>query len=238
LKSTETGTPITVTREIIGGEMWVSIEARDTKMVHKFERTAAVPCPVTGRYAVESSPSCSTVCPTGTGSNTTCPTGANKCPTGTPCLPTCSPFAGSWSMYGTEGEDQFYAAANVPEPIRSLIAHQRIFETIHVNGQHVHIRVCISPVHVHARVHESNFTLGKEHEYVCPFTNDTAKAIGKKESESKWTGSASGLKGGDIHFTREVVNGEMWVTFESVKGKIVRKYERHCQKHEEHHQHK
>lgn len=243
--------PITVTREIIGGEMWVSIEARGAKMIHKYERTRAVPCPITGRYpymypASESSYmsicpdsksmsgySYSTSCPCPTGSSScpcpaSCPCkSSSSCPKSTMSSATLSPFAGSWSMYGTEGSDQFYAAANVPEMIRRLMTNVRIFETIHVNGENVHVRICVSPVHVPARVHELRFSFGQQYDYTCPYTGSLAKGTATKMSDTKWTGKVTGLKSGDLTLTRELVNGEMWLTFANAKGPVVRKFERY-----------
>lgn len=145
--------------------------------------------------------------------------------------PKTSPFQGKWKLYGSENFDNFMTAIGVPEGLKRLFQSVTICESIHVNGDNVHVKICIPSVVVPAHHHEIFWTFGQEHDLHLPFGH-ACRAKGKKESDTKWTATLTGGPMGETHLTREIRHGEMWVTFETPRGKCIRKFEKcegkHC----------
>lgn len=140
--------------------------------------------------------------------------------------PCSSPFQGTWRLYGSEGFEAFMEAIGVPPHWQCIFANMTITEHIHVNGNDAHIKICIPEVTIPCHSHEFSFKFGEPHEFKLPFGHH-ATAVGKKESETKWSGKLTNCeKLGDVPFTREIVNDEMWVTLDVQGKKIVHKFEK------------
>lgn len=195
---------VTITRELLNCEMWVTIEAKGVKTIRKFERPCEWKCPMKGTKE--------------------CPTkeGTKECPT---TCPTKSCFQGPWVLYGSENFEGFMDAIGVPCGLKTLFKNVQVHENIHVNGDNVHLRICIPSVLVPAHTHELAWKIGEEHDLELPFGHK-ARAKGKKESDTKWTATLTGSMLGETHLTREIRNGEMWVTFDTPRGKCIRKFEK------------
>lgn len=138
----------------------------------------------------------------------------------------CSPFQGTWRLYGSDNFDKFLEAAGVPAPLRCIMNNTCVSETIHVNGDDVHVRICVPEIIVPAHTEEHHFKFGEAHECSLPFVPQGTTATVQKLSESKWQAKVSCKAQGDAVFTREIVNNEMWFTVEAKGKRAVFKFNR------------
>lgn len=137
-----------------------------------------------------------------------------------------SPFQGPWRLYHSENLDKYLEALGVPAHWRNVFTNVVIGESIHVNGNDVHIRICVPEVVIPARVREFSFQFGKESEYPLPFGH-SGRATGQKVSNTKWQAKLnSTLTQGDATLTRELVGDEMWVTLEAKGKRVMHKFVR------------
>jgi len=136
-----------------------------------------------------------------------------------------SPFQGNWRLYGSDKFEEFMTAIGVPPHWRCIFANMCVRESIHVNGNDVHVKICLPEVKVAAHSVEYSFKFGQSHEMCLPFGH-SGTAHPQKVSESKWQSTVNTQKLGDITVTRELMGDEMWTTID-VKGKhIVHKFVR------------
>lgn len=145
-----------------------------------------------------------------------------QCPTQKSCK---SPFQGCWRLYGSDKFDEFMEAIGVPPHWRCIFANMCVRESIHVNGDDVHVKICLPEVRVPAHTHECSFKFDQEHEMCLPFGH-SATAKGHKVSETKWESKLKTAKLGELTLTREIIGEEMWTTID-VQGKhVVHKFAR------------
>jgi len=137
-----------------------------------------------------------------------------------------SPFQGKWKLYGSDNFDKFMEALGVPAHWRCIFANMCVCETIHVNGNDVHIKICLPEVCVPSHCHEVSCKFGVPHEMSLPFGHH-AMATATKVSETKWQVALTNCpKLGDATLTREMMGEEMWTTLEAKGKRIVHKFVR------------
>lgn len=101
----------------------------------------------------------------------------------------------------------------------------RVSEEVHVNGDNVHVNIHVPTYSVPAHSKEINFKFGVEHTQSMPL-GKCGKGTVTKESETKWTAKLTHDAGCSCTITREIRNGEMWITMEGQNSKTIRKFER------------
>lgn len=141
------------------------------------------------------------------------------------CKTACSPFQGSWRLYGSDNFDHFMETAGVPAFWRNLLAHANVWETIHVNGEDVHIKICMEEIIVPSHCVQSSFKFNEPHEVTMPFGHKFTATV-QKLSDSKWHAKVSCKSLGDATFTREIINNETWATLEAKGKRVVFKFSR------------
>jgi hypothetical protein len=130
-----------------------------------------------------------------------------------------SPFQGNWRLYGSDNFEKFMEHLGVPAHWRCIFSNMCVRESIHVNGNDVHVKIHLPDVHVAPHSHEYSFKFGEPHEISLPFGHHATAAV-KKVSETKWQAALNSTKLGESQLTREIVGDEMWATLD-VKGKHV-----------------
>jgi acid stress-induced BolA-like protein IbaG/YrbA len=145
----------------------------------------------------------------------------------TTCTKECaSPFQGCWRLYGSQNYDKYMEVIGVPAHWRCIFSNLCVKESIHVNGEDVHIKICLPDVHVKPHIHEVSFKFGEARELALPFGHH---ALGNphKVSETKWeTTLSNSEKLGNAKLTCEIVNDELWHTIETKGKHFVQKFER------------
>jgi len=138
-----------------------------------------------------------------------------------------SPFQGCWKLYGSDNFDKFMEVVGVPLHWRCVFANMTVMESIHVNGNDVHVKICLPDVVVNCHNHEISGKFNEPHEVSLPFGQRGTVAM-QKISETKWQGKVTGCCAlGECSITREIHGKEMWVTID-VKGKHVVQKFHHC----------
>lgn len=136
----------------------------------------------------------------------------------------CSPFQGCWRLYGSDNFDKFMESIGVPLHWRCIFGNTCVTESIHVNGNDVHIKIHLPEILVPAHQHEFSFKFGEPHEIHLPFGH-TATASGSKVSETKWQAKlTNSITLGEAQLTREIVGNEMWTVLEAKGKRIVHKF--------------
>jgi hypothetical protein len=92
-----------------------------------------------------------------------------------------------------------------------MLATIRLYESIHVNGDKVHIRICVAPCKIPPKTAEMHWTFGQEFEFINPITSTTMKAVPTKVSDTKWVIKVSTGKFGEITVTYDMVGTDLWM---------------------------